>query len=343
MKRYGYLYEKIYDLDNLRLAHKNAQKGKKHYKEVKKINKDQDKYLLQIQEMLKNKTYRTSKYTIFSKRCDDKDRVIYKLPYFPDRIVHHAILQVLEPIWKKTFIETTYSSIKGRGIHKAVDKIKNDIKNNDVKYCLKLDISKFYPSVDHNILKNIIGKKIKDKDVLSLLYSIIDSAPGIPIGNYLSQFLGNLYLTYLDHAMKEKYKCKYYYRYCDDIVIFCDNKEKLHFLLNEIKIYLEKELNLKLKNNYQIFPLSKRGLDFLGYVFYKTHTKVRKKIKERFIQSVSYIKKNYESINKKHIVNSIMSYYGWLKHSNSKHLWDSHIDNSIISLLEKSGLKRRLI
>ncbi|WDU82264.1 reverse transcriptase domain-containing protein [Caloramator sp. Dgby_cultured_2] len=160
MKRYSGLYEKIYDIQNLRLAHKNARKGKSHYSEVKMVDSNPDYYLFLKQEMLKNKTYKTSEYEIFKKIDKGKEREIYKLPYFPDRIVHWAVMQVIEPIWMKTFIFDTYSSIKGRGIHKGLKRLHKAMKDREgTKYCLKFDIKKFYPSINHVILKQIIRKR----------------------------------------------------------------------------------------------------------------------------------------------------------------------------------------
>lgn len=137
--------------------------------------------------MLLTGTYVTSKYKTF-KIYEPKERIIFSLPYYPDRIIHHAIMNILEPIWVNIFIDNTYSCIKGRGIHKLAKDLKGDLQKDreNTKYCLKLDITKFYPSIDHDILKKIIRKKIKDKLLLVLLDSIIDSAEGVPIGNYLS-------------------------------------------------------------------------------------------------------------------------------------------------------------
>jgi len=210
MKRYGYLYEKIYDVDNILVAHKNASRGKSHYKEVKRINKNPEWYAHKIHKMLKNQTFRNSKYTVFEKTDSGKMRTIYKLPYYPDRIVHHAIMQVLEPIWVPTFINDTYACIIGRGIHKGVKRIQQALKYfpKSTKYCLKCDVQKFYPSINHDVLKETIRKKIKDEKLLELLDIIINSAIGVPIGNYLSQHFGNLYLSCIDHYFKEKNRFK---------------------------------------------------------------------------------------------------------------------------------------
>lgn len=312
MKRYNNLFEKIIDVENIKLAHKNASKGKRHYRAVKEVDNNLDECIKEIQEMLRSKTYNVSEYTISQLKDKGKERIIYKLPYFPDRILHHAILQILDDIWKKTFIVDTYQSIKGRGLHKCKNKIEKISKNSNIDnlYCLKIDITKFYPSVDNEILKDIVRKKIKCKDTLWLLDNIIDSSKGLPIGNYISQHLGNLYLTYLDHKMKEKYSCKWYFRYCDDIVILSDNKK---FLYN-IKHILFKEtykLNLSIKNNYQVFKIDTRPLDFLGFQFFRNRTLLRKSIATNFKKCKP----------KKQI---FMAYYGWIKYSDSFNLWKKY-------------------
>lgn len=316
MKRFNNLYETIFSLDNLRLADKNARKGKSHQYGVRFFDRNKEQNLLLLQQMLIDKSFETSKYHTFTIHDSGKEREIYRLPYFPDRIVHHAIMQVVQPIWLSTFTTDTYSCIEGRGIHQAVKKLKTTLKNtSETKYCLKLDIKKYYPSVNHDILKQIIRKKIKDADLLTLLDKIIDSAPGLPIGNYLSQYFANLYLAYLDHYCKENLHVKYYFRYADDIVILHHDKEHLHSLLKKIDTYLSEKLNLVVKSNYQVFPVDIRGIDFLGYVFRHTHILLRKGIKQRFARMM---KKHADNPEKK--AASYASYKGWAEHCNSRNL-----------------------
>lgn len=330
MKRYGDLYSKVWDMENIIEAHRNAQRGKKHYGEVKMVNANEEQYLGQIQAMLRDKTFRNSKYKVFNKVEGGKARTIYKLPYFPDRIIHHCIMQVLEPIWMKTFISDTYAALKGRGIHKGVERMKLALRDTEnTKYCLKFDIRKFYPSIDHDILKMLLRKKIKDADLLWLLDEIIDSADGIPIGNYLSQYFGNLYLAYFDHWLKEEKKCRYYFRYCDDVVILHEDKAFLHKLLVEVQEYLNAHLKLNMKANYQIFPVDKRGIDFLGYRFFHNYTLLRKSIVQRFKTKTLQIKHSYQTMSVNQIVNGLMSYWGWLKHANCLNLAKGQIDYDI--------------
>lgn len=343
MKRYNNLFSKICDIENIRLAHHNARKGKTSYGEVKYVDRHEEECLLAIKKMLESGEYKTSEYIVFVRKFYDKERTIYKLPYYPDRIVHHCIVQVLSPIWEKTFIRNTFSSIKNRGIHDAVKRIKKDIKNESNVYCLKLDIKKFYPSVDHDILKTILRKKIKDTKVLQLLDSIIDSAEGVPIGNYLSQFFGNLYLTYFDHYVKEQLQCKFYYRYCDDIVILHSDKDFLHRVFAKIKLRLNRNLNLIIKKNYQIFPLAKRGIDFLGYVFYKHCTYIRKEMKQRYKKKIALVLHRHKFMKDVDVVSGVMSYFGWFKYANAYHLWRSYTDSYLQNILFDHGCTKLVV
>ena len=228
MKRINNLHDKICDLDNIEEADNKARKCKrKQYGVIKHDkNRAEDNFDLFLDLSLEN--YKTSKYSTF-KVYEPKERLIFRLPYYPDRITHHAIMNIMEPIWMKVFTKDTYSCIKGRGIHALARQLKHDLQNDKegTKYCAKMDIKKFYPSIDHEILKMIIRKKIKDKKLLKLLDEIIDSADGVPIGNYLSQYFANLYLAYFDHWIKEVLKVKHYYRYADDIVLLSDDKDQL--------------------------------------------------------------------------------------------------------------------
>lgn len=307
MKRKGNLYQNIISVDNLKRAVKNARKGKQHQYGVQQFDKNPDENILALHELLKNKQFKTSTY---KRRIikDTKEREIFILPFYPDRIVHHAIMVPLEKMFVSTFTSDTYSCIKKRGIHAAARKVRKALDNDKeaTKYCLKIDIKKFYPSVDHAILKQLVRKKIKDNDLLGTLDEIIDSADGLPIGNYLSQYLSNFYLTYFDHWLKEKMGVKRYFRYADDMVIFSNSKAYLHQLLAEIKAYLKNELKLIVKGNYQIFPVAARGLDFLGYVFFHECTFIRKRIKGNYFRMLS-ANPNAQSI---------AAYNGWMVHAN---------------------------
>lgn len=310
MKRLSNLYSQICCYDNLQLADAKAKKGKATQPGVMAHNDSRGCNMLALRDQLESKTYRTSEYITF-KVYEPKEREVYRLPYFPDRIMHHAIMNVLEPVFVASFTADTYSCIKGKGIHGAARAVKKALTDREnTKYCLKLDIKKFYPSIDHDVLKNLLRRKIKDADLLWLLDEIIDSAPGLPIGNYLSQYLANFYLTYFDHWLKEVKGVKYYFRYADDIVILSPDKAALHQVLSDIRQYLDQNLKLTVKENYQVFPVAARGIDFVGYRFYHTHIMLRKSIKRNFARMLA----------KRRNSASIASYNGWLKHCNSKNL-----------------------
>lgn len=310
MKRLGNIYAEVFSINNLLLADKKARKGKRTQPGVMLFDKNRTENFFNLHEMLKNKTYKTSDYVTF-KIFEPKQRDIFRLPYFPDRIAHHAVMNVLEKMFVSIFTTNTFSCIKKRGISGAMRSIRKALNNsNETQYCLKIDIKKFYPNVDHDILKELIRHKIKDENLLWLLDEIIQSTDGLPIGNYLSQYLSNFYLTYFDHWIKEDKKVKYYFRYADDIIILSDNKPYLHKLLFDMRDYLSLNLKLTIKDNYQIFPVKSRGIDFVGYVFYHTHTMLRKSIKQRYARML------HKNDNSK----SRASYKGWTDHANCKNL-----------------------
>jgi len=227
---------------------------------------------------------------------------------------------VLEPIWTLQFTADTHACIRGRGIHSLLKQLRNDLAEDPegTRYCFKLDVRKFYPSIDHNILKVVIRRKIKDPAVLLLLDGIIDSAPGVPIGNYISQYFANLYLSELDHRIKEVAGVRYYYRYADDIVVLAGDKATLHGVRVFINDYLNTERNLSMKSNYQIFPVESRGIDFVGYVTYHTHSLARKRNKQGLCREVAKLRK--KGVSEPEIMLRTASRVGFMAHCNSKHL-----------------------
>lgn len=334
MKRIGNIYRNICSIENLREAHHNAKRDKSHYKEVVMVDSNEDYYLGIIQNMLINKTYKVSDYTYTQINDKGKNRELSKLPYFPDRIIQWAILLQIENIFNNMFVPQTCASLKGRGIHKASNYVDKYLLNkNETRYCLKIDIHHFYASVDHKILKNLLLKKFKDKDLLWLLFLIIDSTDneiGIPIGSYLSQYLANFYLSYFDHWCKEEKKCKYYVRYMDDVVIFNNNKQELQDLLNGIRTYLLNNLNLLLKENYQVFPTFVRGVDFVGYRHFGDYKLLRKTTCNNFKKKMLEVK------NKPKITYNdfccFHSYKGWIGYCNGYRLSQKYcnpIENKI--------------
>lgn len=334
MKRHGYLFDQIIDITNLQLAHKNARKGKTYYKDVKLIDSDADRFLWQLHDSLKNKTFSTSEYTT-KQIYEPKHRLIYKLPYFPDRIVHHAIMNVLQPIWDRTFIYDLYSAIPGKGLHAGSYRLRQFMRDKgNTRYCLKFDVSKFYPSINHDILLEKIHKKIKCKDTLWLLEDIVRSPGGstnTPIGNYLSQYFSNIYLNDFDHWLKEENHMRYYIRYCDDGVILHKDKNALRKLQGEIEAYLYENLNLTLNPKTGIIDVDRQGIDFLGYICFRNHILLRKQSALNFKKKIKHIENN--DTTPSYTLCSIMSSIGWIKHSDSHNLLNKFIfkNNTIIN------------
>ena len=323
MKRIGNLYEKIYDIENLRLAHKQARRGKSFYTEIKLVDENEDEYLYRLQDMLIHKTYHTSKYEVFEKKEGKKIRKIYKLPYFPDRICQWAIIQVIEPYLMRTLTDDTYSALPGRGVERARRKMVRALKTDpeNTVWCLKIDISKYYPNVNIEKLKLKYRRLFKDNDLLWLLDEILDSNPdtGVPIGNYISQYSGNIYLSDFDHRVKEVYHIKHYFRYMDDMVFLSSSKEELQNLIKEITKYLADEYDLKVKDSWSLFRVEDRGIDFVGYVFRHDSIRLRKSIAHSIKKTSSKIRwrvNNDMELNR-HLYFSFNSLKGWLKHSHS--------------------------
>lgn len=348
MKRYGDLYEKICSLDNLRLAHQNAKKGKGWYQEVKMIDKDPDRWLKEVQTMLVLHTFRTSEYQVFYKREGKKNRKIYKLPYFPDRIVQWAVLQVIDEYLIKNLTDDTYSAIPGRGINLALTRLQNamwyDVEN--CQFCLKIDARHYYQSIDRDILKQKYRRLFKDAELLSVLDEIIDSIDtadlddllrleatpidhkGLPIGNYHSQYGGNFYFSSFDHWIKEVKHIKHYFRYMDDIVIFAKTKEELHDLFKGVQEYFKVNLKLTIKDNWQIFPSYERGIDFLGYRTFLGYSILRKSTCEEMKRKMTRIRKKCESGQMMNYSEycAVNSYSGWMKPCSSFRLKQKYIE-----------------
>lgn len=331
MKRISHLYEQIISVKNLRLADIKARRGKTASYGVQHHDRNRESNIQALHEALLTKTFRTSTYDVFTIH-EPKERIIYRLPYYPDRIVHHAIMNILEPIWVKTFTHNTFSCVKKRGIEGCARHVDKLIRKYDGRplYCLKIDIKKFYPSIKHSVMMRIVRRKIKDRDLLWLLDEIICSVGGdenLPIGNYLSQYLANLILCYLMHKVNEKLKLDSA-EYADDFVFLSDSKERLWYAFhNVIRPTIEYELELTVKNNYQVFPIARnrydrhgRALDFVGYKFFREQKLIRKSIKQNFCRAVSRFNKRKKPMTEKEYKQAVAPWLGWAKHSNSRHL-----------------------
>lgn len=309
MKRQGYLYEQIASMEVLREAHRRAKRGKSHYKEVIEIEKDPEYHLSYLKDLLDLGLFDTSEYRISFRREGGKMRKIHALPYFPDRIVHHAIMIVVGDTWQKSLIRDTFQSLPGRGTSDARKRVKRAVFGDKPTYYLQIDVQKFYPSIPHWVLNNIVLKFVKCKRTINLLFNIIESVAGLPIGNFISQILGNLVLSPVDWFAKQTLKLKHYFRYCDDIVVLHDDKNWLY----RVKRNLEHRINnlgLKLKPSWLLQSVNDNGLDFCGYVFFHDKIKLRQTILDRFNNAVDL-----------GLIPSIISYWGWIKPLNNLGVW----------------------
>ena len=320
MKRHGNLFEKITDADNIYLAYQKARKGKSWQNTISRFDDDLDENIFNIRDSLIEKTFATSSYTEKT-IYEPKQRIIYKLPFNPDRVVQHALMNVLEHIWNGLFIYDSYACRVGKGIHAASRRTMDFIRaTGPGAYCLKMDIRKFYPSIDHDILFEIVQRKIKCPDTLWLLKDIIYSIPGgknVPIGNYTSQWLGNLYMNELDQFLKHEMNIRHYIRYCDDFILLHQDKRFLHKMAEAIEVFLAERLDLKLSKN-DIFPV-RQGIDFLGYRHFPDHILVRKstakRIKRRMQDLPGQLSRG--EITPDQYRSSIASTEGWLMWANS--------------------------
>jgi len=339
MKRHNNLYRNIISIENIELAYKKSIKGKSNYKGVKIFNKDYQDNINKIHLSLLNKTFTTSQYK--SKFIHEpKKREIFVLPFYPDRIVHHSLMNVLEPLLDKSFIYDSYCCRKNKGLHKGAKRAMDFVCK--YNYCLKCDISKFYPSIDHDILYGLFLKKIKCKDTLWLLRDIIYSIEGgknTPIGYYTSQWFGNFYMNVLDKQIKHNYKIKGYVRYCDDFCLFSNDKTKLKELSLNIKDFLKEHLQLSL-SKCDLFP-TKNGLDFLGYRYFPNgYILLRKSTSKRIKQKIKHLQ--YLIYNNKisyeKALSIISSIKGWLKWSNCFN-FKNYLKLDDLNLFVRNGLK----
>lgn len=287
MKRHNHLFEKIVAFENLLDAAKKARRGKRYRPSTARFHFELEKEIVALQRDLIERRYRHGPYHDFHIR-DPKPRLISAAPY-RDRVVHHALCNVVEPIFDATFIHDSYACRKGKGTHAAVDRFTAFSRKNP--YVLKCDIRKYFHSVDHDILFDLVRRKIKCPGTLWLVRTVIDSREdsgridyfpgddlftpyqrtrGLPIGNLTSQFFANVYLNGMDHFIKEILGCRHYIRYVDDFVVFEPVKEHLHDILRETTAYLE-TLRLRLHPKKCQIYRTRDGVPFLGYHVFPDH------------------------------------------------------------------------
>jgi len=331
MKTHKKIYQEIYSIENLILAFKKAKKGKSKKDYIIYLESNLNKELNKLQSELKSKIYKPEPLKKFIIR-DPKTRIIHA-SIFRDRIVHHAIINIIKPIFDKIFIYDSFASRDKKGTHKAVIRFKSFVRkvsengslikkpfnSSSIKgFVLKADIKHYFDSMNHEVLINIIKKKIKDEDFIWLIRTILNnfetskSGKGLPLGNYTSQFFANLYLNELDYFVKHILKAKYYIRYVDDFVILHKSKKRLEYYLRYIKDYLPC-LKIELHPDKTEIHALRNGITFLGYRMFYYHTLLRKRNIRYFINKFKKEIELYERkvISKEQLNNKLNGWFGY--------------------------------
>ena len=331
MHSYNNLFKDFIARDNIEKAINKASKGKKDRKSIAKYLSDPD-FIDKVEEYARNfkNKYHNPK-TIYDGITKKRREII--IPTFYELVIQHMLMTVLIPVFMKGMYEHSYGSIPDRGAHKGKRTIEKWIHRSgkDMKYCLKMDIRKYFDSIHHDILIDKFTKVIRDKELLKIITEIINvKNHGIPLGFYSSQWIANWYLQGLDHYIKEGLHAKYYIRYMDDMVIFGGNKRRLHEIRIKIEEYLH-GLGLEMKDNWQLFRFhylsngkdEGRFLDFMGFRFYRNRTTLRRNIMLRATRKAKKIsKKDKPTI---YDIRQILSYMGWFKSTDSRGLYESKI------------------
>lgn len=321
-------YNQIISIENLFQAWDGFKKEKRSKKDVQVFERFLEDNLFNLHFKLKTKTYRHSSYTAFN-IYDPKFRHIHKAKV-EDRVVHHLVVSVIDPIFDKTFIYDSYSCRKSKGMHIAVKRLFEFVRKVSKNYtgncfALKLDIKKFFENIDHAILFDLIRRKVKDEDFLWLIENILQSFSkdkGIPIGNLTSQIFANIYLNELDQFVKHQLRIKYYLRYADDFIILDSDKELIYRYTSILANYLKNGLKLELHPQKITIRKYNQGIDFLGYIVLPHYILPRTRTKKRILKK---LKDKIDNLRNAEITEgsfnqSLHSYLGFLKHANSNKL-----------------------
>ena len=339
MKRIGNLFSKLVSFQNLLKAADLARRGKRYRPDVLQFEFDREWHLLRIGDELSAETWRPGSFKSF-RIFEPKERLISAAPY-PDRVVHHAVCLVIQPIFEKAFIFDSYACRKNKGNHAAVKKAQKLAAR--FRYVLQCDIRKFFPSIDHCILIGLLDRKLKDRKLMNLLkiiiqhpwpgqpsprylpgddlFSIANRTCGLPIGNQTSQFFGNLILDPLDQWLKRTIRIPGYLRYADDFLVFSDDRVYLRDLKSKIESKLL-ELRLQINNKKTVVYPCRCGIPFLGYRIFPSHIRLAKQNVKKMKRRLSQFEDDLMSgaISNETVYHSVMAWWGHAQHANSWHL-----------------------
>lgn len=324
------LYERIYDTKNLEESYKRTQSGSRKYrKEAICFAMSKERKLRDLQKELKDRTYRPGSYIEFSV-YEPKKRLVHA-PHIRDKIVQFSVHMILQEIYRPVFIKNSYACLKEKGTHEAVHRIQHYMRlarwKYEEPYIIKIDIRKFFYSIDREIIKRIYRKKIPEteRDFFRILDMIVDSSPegekGLPLGNVTSQDFANIYLNEVDQYCKRYLGLKYYVRYMDDICIIVKDKETARDVLTKIERYVEERLKLEVNEKTHIYPLA-QGINTLGFKNHTTHLEVRNSSKAAMKRRIKKIDEKVQSgrLTKKQAQQAVNAWLGHARHSNSYNL-----------------------
>ncbi len=339
MKRYGNLWPELISFRNLLTAAHNACRGKRHQSNVARFRFRLEDELVKLQDELESGTYQPGQYRTFE-IFEPKRRMISAAP-FRDRVVHHALCNVLEPVFEKTFVYDSYACRKGKGTHAAIDRAQQFARKHP--FVLKCDLQKFFPTVDHAILKQTIRRKIKDRRVLWLVETIIDASNdqevvdgrfpgdnlltplerrrGLPIGNQTSQFFANVLLNPLDHFLRDHLRVAGYARYVDDFVVFGDDKQELAAIREQCRSFLNQR-RLRLHPKKSVISRTKLGFPFLGVRVFPDHRRLPRQNLVRARRRLLAMQEAFErrEITFPQIRQRLMSWHGHVMHADANRL-----------------------
>lgn len=315
MKRSGILMPQVYDFIALHRAWRKAMKGSGKTPESMAFTFHLEAELLSLSKALRSGTYKPSPYRYF-RIYDPKERTI-SVASFRDRVVHHAVVAVLEPIYERSFIYDSYATRPCKGTHKALARTQRFLKKN--YWYFKTDIEKYFDSISHQKLLAILERKIKDQSLLDLMARIIDNGgkegQGLPIGNLTSQFFANVYLDPFDHFVKEKLRVRCYLRYMDDFVLFSNNKAELKYYRETVISWLNQELGLQLKTGSSSFNRRIHGLGFLGARVFPSCIRVKRENLKRLVSRMQRKEQEWlkGTCSEEHFITSLNSYCAYLQ------------------------------
>ena len=350
MKRVGNLWPELIGFTNLLRAASNASRGKRHLANVARFRFRLEDDLIQLQDELKSKTYQPGQYRTFE-IFEPKRRTISAAP-FRDRVVHHALCNVLEPVFEKSFVFDSYACRKRKGTHAAVDRAQQFARRNP--FVLKCDLRKFFPSVDHEILKHVIRRKVKDLSVLWLVDRIIDASNiqeaidgwfpgddlltpldrrrGLPIGNQTSQFFANVLLNPLDHFFRDQLNVAGYVRYVDDFLVFGNDKAQLADIRNQCRSVLER-YRLRLHPQKSVISRTDCGFPFLGVRIFPYHRRLPRQNLVRARRRLREMQQQFKagSATLSAIRQRLMSWHGHVMHADASRLCNDLLTTTLFS------------